>query len=127
VNFCVFYFYRIIGKLTVFLQFQEFSLSNMSVTSSTTVTRCSSPSSNQNEVVSLVKEETLRITLNLDGVVKVSQTHDHPSHSKTSRLLTSSLSLGVSVDPSVFITPTLIYKSSLLALVLSFHYKHQTT
>jgi hypothetical protein len=39
----------------------------------------------------------LRITLNIDGAPIVSQTHTHPSHSQTSRLLTSSLSLGVPV------------------------------
>jgi hypothetical protein len=39
----------------------------------------------------------LRITLNLDGVPITSKSHTHPSHSQTSRLLTSSLSLGVPV------------------------------
>jgi hypothetical protein len=39
----------------------------------------------------------LRITLNLDGAPIISRTHTHPSHSQTSRLLTSSLSLGVPV------------------------------
>ena len=45
----------------------------------------------------LAKATALRITLNLDGAPIVSQTHTHPSHSQTSRLLTSSLSLGVPV------------------------------
>jgi hypothetical protein len=45
----------------------------------------------------LSKVSVLRITLNLDGTPVVSQTHTHPSHSQTSRLLTSSLSLGVPV------------------------------
>ncbi len=35
--------------------------------------------------------------LNLDGSPIISRTHTHPSHSQTSRLLTSSLSLGVPV------------------------------
>ncbi len=39
----------------------------------------------------------LRITLNIVGAPIVSRSHTHPSHSQTSRLLTSSLSLGVSV------------------------------
>jgi hypothetical protein len=39
----------------------------------------------------------LRINLNLDGAPIVSKSHTHPSHSQTSRLLTSSLSLGVPV------------------------------
>jgi hypothetical protein len=36
-------------------------------------------------------------TLNLDGVPIISTSHTHPSHSQTSRLLTSSLSLGIPV------------------------------
>jgi hypothetical protein len=47
--------------------------------------------------LALDKVVTLRITLNLDGVPITSKSHTHPSHSKTSRLLTSSLSLGVPV------------------------------
>jgi hypothetical protein len=47
--------------------------------------------------LTLVKEVDLRITLNLDGVSIISRKHTHPSHSPTSRLLTSSLSLGVPV------------------------------
>ncbi len=45
----------------------------------------------------LAKAETLRINLNLDGATITSKSHTHPSHSQTSRLLTSSLSLGVPV------------------------------
>ena len=45
----------------------------------------------------LTKTAGLRITLNLDGSSITSTTHTHPSHSQTSRLLTSSLSLGVPV------------------------------
>jgi hypothetical protein len=47
--------------------------------------------------LALVKTAVLRITLNLDGAPIISRTHTHPSHSQTSRLLTSSLSLGVPV------------------------------
>ncbi len=36
VTLCVFYFYKLIGKLTAFLQLQEFSLRNMTMVSSTT-------------------------------------------------------------------------------------------
>jgi hypothetical protein len=43
----------------------------------------------------LSKTTTLRINLNLDGTSIASNSHTHPSHSQTSRLLTSSLSLGV--------------------------------
>jgi hypothetical protein len=39
----------------------------------------------------------LGVNLNIDGAPITSRTHTHPSHSQTSRLLTSSLSLGVPV------------------------------
>ena len=45
----------------------------------------------------LAKAAALRINLNIDGAPITSRTHTHPSHSETSRLLTSSLSLGVPV------------------------------
>jgi hypothetical protein len=45
----------------------------------------------------LVEVTALRITLNLDGSPIISKSHTHPSHSQTSRLLTSSLSLGIPV------------------------------
>jgi hypothetical protein len=48
-------------------------------------------------VNTLVKTATLRINLNIDGTPITSRTHTQPSHSQTSRLLTSSLSLGVPV------------------------------
>jgi hypothetical protein len=47
--------------------------------------------------VALDKASVLRINLNLDGTPIVSKSHTHPSHSQTSRLLTSSLFLGVPV------------------------------
>ena len=45
----------------------------------------------------LAKAAALRINLNHDGAPIASKSHTHPSHSQTSRLLTSSLSLGVPV------------------------------
>jgi hypothetical protein len=48
----------------------------------------------------LTKAAVLRITLNLDGAPITSKSHTHPSLSQTSRLLTSSLSLGVPVPRS---------------------------
>ena len=45
----------------------------------------------------LTKTSVLRITLNLDREPITSKSHTHPSHSQTSRLLTSSLSLGIPV------------------------------
>jgi hypothetical protein len=47
--------------------------------------------------LTLTKAADLRITLNLDGTSIISKSHTHPSHSQTSRLLTSPLSLGVPV------------------------------
>jgi hypothetical protein len=47
--------------------------------------------------LTLTKEVVLHITFNLDGTPITSKSHTHPSHSRTSRLLTSSLSLGVPV------------------------------
>jgi hypothetical protein len=82
-NLSDFYSYRLIGKLTAFLQLQEFSLLKQIVECSIGLT--------------LAKETVLRITLNLDGATIISKSHTHPSHSQTSRLLTSSLSLGIPV------------------------------
>jgi hypothetical protein len=45
----------------------------------------------------IAKAAALSINLNIDGTPITSRTHTHPSHSETSRLLTSSLSLGVPV------------------------------
>jgi hypothetical protein len=45
----------------------------------------------------LAKASALRITLNIDVAPITSRSHTHPSHSQTSRLLTSSSSLGVPV------------------------------
>jgi hypothetical protein len=50
--------------------------------------------------LTLTKTVALRITLNLDGDPIILRTHTHPSHSQTSRLLTSSLSSGVPVPRS---------------------------
>jgi hypothetical protein len=47
--------------------------------------------------LALAKSAALRITLNLDGAPIISKSRTHPSHSQTSRLLTSSLSLGIPV------------------------------
>jgi hypothetical protein len=47
--------------------------------------------------LALAKSVVLRITLNLDGTTITSKSQTHPSHSQTSRLFTSSISLGVPV------------------------------
>jgi hypothetical protein len=83
VNLYSFYFYRLIGKLTFFLQLQVFSLYNSHLKSKVDNI--------------LTKTTELHITLNIEDSHIVSKSHTHPSHSTTSRLLTSSLSLGVPV------------------------------
>ncbi len=95
-----FYFYKLVGKLTVSLYLQEFTLSNMTVVnygqfhylratfSSQLTSKCGNI---------FAKDVALRIILNIDDTPVSSRSHSHPSHSQTSRLLTSSLSLGVPV------------------------------
>ena len=98
VNLSEFYSYRIIGKLTDFLKLQEFSQWNQTWDhSSTFATRFFLPCSNHAYHRSSIKtcHYLLIISLNLDGVSITCKSHTHPSHSQTSRLLTSSLSLGV--------------------------------
>ena len=46
---------------------------------------------------SLAKAAAMRVNLNIDGAPITSHSHTHPSHSQASRLLTSSLSLGLPV------------------------------
>ncbi len=60
----------------------------------------------------LTKSVALWMTLNIDGGPVSSRSHTHPSHSQTSRLLTSSMSLGVTVphsprakETSTFVSP----------------------
>jgi hypothetical protein len=100
VNFCDFYSYRLIGKLTAFLQLQEFSLRILPVDSSTSAARQSPCNLKQGSTTSLLRLQLYELILNLDGAPITSRTHTHPSHSQTSRVLTSSLSLGVPVPPT---------------------------
>jgi hypothetical protein len=95
VNLCDFYFYRLVGKLTAFLQLQELSLRNLPLDCSTSAARRSPRTSKQKLATSSLRLQLyVRITLNFDGTPTASRSHTHPSHSQTSRLLTSSLSLG---------------------------------
>ena len=48
----------------------------------------------------LTKDVELDINLNIDGVPMTSRSHTHPSHSQTSLLLSSSLSLGIPLPHS---------------------------
>ncbi len=94
-----FYSYRLIGKLTVFFAASgvQSAQSNLGATyfhfrRTTVLNQLKSKCG-----LLLAKASTLRVTLNLDGATIASNSHTHPSHSQTSRLLTSSLSLGVPV------------------------------
>ncbi len=53
-------------------------------------------------ILTRLKVTTLRINRNIDGVTIASHTHTHPSHSQTSRLLSTSLSLGIPFPRSTF-------------------------
>jgi hypothetical protein len=97
VNLSEFYSYRLIGKLTVFFE----SSGVLSVQSDRgffhyLLTAFSSMFKSRSGNI-LSKAAALHINLNLDGEPIASKSHTHPSHSQTSRLLTSSLSLGVPV------------------------------
>ena len=98
-NFLDFYSYRLIGKLTAFLQLQEFSQRNQIWEHSGFHFRHAVFSSILKSRVSSIldKPDSLRINLNLHGTSITSKSHTHPSNSQTSSLLTSSLSLGVPV------------------------------
>ncbi len=92
-----FYSYRLIGKLTVFFATSgvQSAQSNLGATyfkfrRAAVLNQLKSKCG-----LLLTKTAALRVHLNLDGAPIASNSHTHPSHSQTSRLLTSSLSLGV--------------------------------
>jgi hypothetical protein len=97
VNLSDFYSYRFIGKLTAFLQLQEFSQHNQIWERNQIFHFRRAAFSSLLKGSILPKTEVLRITINLDVSPITSKSHTHPSHSQTSRLLTSSLSFGVPV------------------------------
>jgi hypothetical protein len=99
VNLLDFYSYRLIGKLTAFLHLQEFISKQTPVTTGQFHFRRTGFASMLKSRVGniLAKAAALRININLDGASIAFKSHTHPSHSQTSRLLTSSLSLGVPV------------------------------
>ncbi len=97
-NLSDFYSHRLIGKLTAFLQLQEFNWSAQSTSGQFHFLRSDFSSQLKGKVgLTLTTTAVLRINLNLDGAPISYKSHTHPSHSQTSRLLTSSLSLGVPV------------------------------
>ncbi len=96
-NLSDFYSYRFIGKLTAF--FAESGVLSGQTDRGFFHYRRSAFFSNLKSKTGnlLAKAAALRINLNLDGAPIASKSHTHPSHSQTSCLLTSSLSLGVPV------------------------------
>ena len=98
VNLSDFYSFRLIGKLTAF-----FATSGVHPVQHTsggifTFNRAVFLSQLKSKIGSRLGEEaTIRVNLNIDGAPITSRSHTHPSHSQASRLLTSSLSLGVPV------------------------------
>jgi hypothetical protein len=94
VNLSDFYSYRLIGKLTAFFAASGVQLGQPN---SGLLHFLRAVFSSKKVGSTLAKVAALRINLNIDGVPITSRTHTHPSHSQTSRLLTSSLFLGVPV------------------------------
>ena len=101
VNLCAFYSYSFIRKLVIdrFFAASGVQLAQHDRDQFHWGYRRAAFSSHLKVKVSniLVKAPILRINLNIDGTPIISQSHTHPSHSETSRLLTSSLSLGIPV------------------------------
>jgi hypothetical protein len=64
----------------------------------------------------LAKAAALRINLNIDGTPIASKSHTHSSHSQTSRLLTSSLSLGVTVPRGTSVCETCRFQALVFSL-----------
>ena len=92
-----YYSYSLIGKLTVFfaasgVQSPESNRGTFHFKRATFLGQLKAKIGS-----SLGKAATLCVNLNIDGTPITSLSHTHPSHSQTSRLLTSSLSLGVPV------------------------------
>ncbi len=107
VNLCDFYSYRLIGKLTVILQLQEFILRNMTVSSFTTSTRlphvchkCGCRQHPYQDVSFTYNSKYRRLSYSFTNTHW--QHHTDP-HSQTSGLLTSSLSLGVPVPHPMYV------------------------
>jgi hypothetical protein len=100
-------FWHIFGRKSVFWNKKEgkkhyviVSTVTLSIVdSSTTAARRSPPSWNQRLTIFLLRLRQYGLFLNIDGVPVPSRSHTHPSHSETSRSLTSSLSLGCSRLP----------------------------
>ena len=90
--------YRLIGKLTVFFSSSGVQSEQHTSGGIFTFKRVDFLTRFTGKVgSSLTKAAAMRVNLNIDGAPITSRSHTHPSHSQASRLLTSSLSLGVPV------------------------------
>ena len=99
-NLYAFHSYRLIGKLTTFYVGSGVQLAQSDRGYFHFLRVAFLAQFKSRVVLTLTKTVALRITINLDGVPITSTTHTHPSHSQISRLLTSSLTLGVPVPRS---------------------------
>ncbi len=99
-NLSDFYSYNLIGKLTAFFETSGVQLPQTDRGQFHFHHAVFFAQFKSRVVLTLDKESSLRITLNLDGTPIISKSHTHPSQSQTSRLLTSSLSLGIPVPRS---------------------------
>ncbi len=96
-NLSEFYSYRLIGKLTTFAVTSGV-MSSQSDRGFFHYRRAAFSSMLKSRVGNILcKASSLRINLNIDGSPIASKSYTLPSHSQTSRLLTSSLTLGVPV------------------------------
>ncbi len=95
VNLSDFYSYRLIGKLTDFFEPSGVQLAQHDRDQFHFRRAAFTQHLKSRVDLSLSKQTSLHITL--DGAPITSTSHTHPSHSQTSCLLTSSLSLGVPV------------------------------
>ncbi len=75
-NLCASYSYRIIRKLTVFLQLQEFSLCNQTVESSTSAARHYPHILKRKWVAPLSRLKLYVLTLTLTGRLSLQETHE---------------------------------------------------
>jgi hypothetical protein len=101
VNLCAFYSCRLIGKQGKFKLVSAISFQLAQTNFHFRRTAFSSQLKFKVDNI-LAKAAALRIVLIIDDAPIASTSHTHPSHSQTSRLLTSSPSLGVPVPRTVY-------------------------
>ena len=84
VNLCSFYSYRLIGKLTAFLQLQELSFRNRPVDCSTSATRRSPPTSNLRSLKNTHSPITLAhlSSINLVSIFRCSSPSHNPLYTR---------------------------------------------